>query len=328
VVVATVGRAERLAPFVDAVLCDPATRELIVVVDGPDHEAIAALGSLAGRWPNLRPVTLAHNRGQLGALDEGVRLARGEVVVLLDDDVLPAPGTIGGHLTHHQGSVGLVVVGAMPVAITERPQSAGTRLYAAEYLAHLAAIERGEANVLDVLWTGNVSLRRDDCRRIGLASPRFSAHYHADRDLGYRMAAAGLIGVYDPTLVATHMHARSDGEFLRDAERQGAGQVELHRSNACRLGPFRRGRLVEDLPVPMQLAVGVIGSTPAARPAGLGLMKLGRLLDATIPGLDASLRSAKLARRIMQWHGSRKVLGRRRTKPAPPERKDWTRPPL
>jgi GT2 family glycosyltransferase len=327
VVVATVGRAARLAPFVDAVLSDPATRELIVVVDGPDDESLNALRALARGRSKLRPVGLGH-RGQLAALDEGVRLATGEVVVLLDDDVIPAPGTIGGHLTHHQGSVGLVVVGTMPVAVTGVGQGAGTRLYASEYLAHLAAIERGEAGVLDRLWTGNISLRRDDCRRVGLASPFLSAHYHADRDLGYRLAAAGLVGVYDPTLIAAHLHARSDGDFLRDAERQGAGRVQLHRSNAARLGPFRLSQLVEDLPVPMQLAVGVIGSTPAARPAGLGLMRLGRLLDAAVPHLDASLHSAKLARRIMQWHGARRALGARGVTPASPDGKDWARRPL
>ncbi|MGH9093348.1 MAG: glycosyltransferase, partial [Acidimicrobiales bacterium] len=238
VVVATVGRPERLAELVDTVLADPGTTELLVVVDGPDLRSAARLHALAARRPRLRPLVVSR-RGQLGALDEGVRRARCEVVVLLDDDVLPAPGTVAGHLAHHRDHGGLVVAGPMPVA-TPRGDRAevATRLYATEYLAHLDALASGGVDPLDVLWTGNLSLRRRHCLAVGLASPGFRAHYHADTDLGFRLAAAGLEGRYDPQLLAHHRHRRDDRAFLRDAARQGEGRAALHRAHPGRMGPW------------------------------------------------------------------------------------------
>ncbi|HVX22207.1 MAG TPA: glycosyltransferase [Acidimicrobiales bacterium] len=301
-VLSTVGRADRLEGFVDAVLADPGTGELVVVVDGDDPASVATLGRLAATRPRLTAFAVPHC-GQLAALDQGVLRATGEVVVLLDDDVVPAPGTIGGHLAHHRGHRRLVVAGPMPVEV--RPgtvASVGTRLYAAEYRSHVAAIEQGHLDVLDALWTGNLSLRRDDCLAVGLRSAAFRAHYHADRDLGLRLAAAGLAGRFDPSLHAAHLHSRSDDAFLRDARRQGAGRAMLHEVHP-QLGRFTPRSLVADLPLPLQVACGVAGSTRAARPLASGLMAFGRL--ARRAGRSrAELAAAKVARRVMQWRGA------------------------
>ncbi|MGH9087410.1 MAG: glycosyltransferase, partial [Acidimicrobiales bacterium] len=317
VVLATVGRPERLALVVDAVLADPGTLELLVVVDGPDPASIEVLGELAATRPRLR--SLAVDRvGQLGALEAGVRHAAGEVVVLLDDDVVPAPGTITGHAAHHRHAEGLVVAGPMPVVVPDgKVTGIGTRLYAAEYDAHVAALLRGEHEVLDVLWTGNLSLRRSDCLRVGLRSPAFRAHYHADRDLGYRMAAAGMTGRFDPALAAAHRHDRTDAAFLRDAHRQGAGQMALHRVHGDRLGPFSVDCLVEDLPTPLRWVIVAVAATGHAGPAAARLLALGR----TARALGASRverAAAKMARRLMQCAGA--IAGEEGVPPRPSPR--------
>lgn len=307
VVVATLGRAGRLPGLVEAVLADPATSELVVVVDGPDPDSERTLARLAASRPRLRPVVIDH-RGHLGALEEGVRRAWGDVVVLLDDDVVPSPGTIGGHLAHHRRTGGLVVAGPMPVATAAGTLAGvGTRLYAADYLGHVAALERGDVRLLDAFWAGNVSLRRADCLRIGLASGEFRVFYHSDRDLGYRLADAGLVGVFDPALTAAHVHRRTDAEFLRDAARQGAGRVALHRAHPSRLGPFRIGELVQDLPRPARAAIRLAGGCPWATHIGTVLLAAGRHLDRMTGALETELEAAKLARRVMQWHGARRA---------------------
>jgi GT2 family glycosyltransferase len=302
VVVATVGRADRLARIVEAVLAEPATLELVVVVDGVDDRSWTVLQELAAGRPRLRPVAVEH-RGQLGALDAGVRLATGQVVVLLDDDVVPAPGTIAGHLAHHRSEPGLVVTGPMPVVPTGASPGVGTRLYAAEYRLHVAAIEDGTRGVLDSLWTGNVSMRRDDCLRIGLASPAFGSHYHADTDLGFRLAVAGMVGRFDPALEAAHLHTRTDRAFLRDAFQQGAGRAELHRVHPERMGPFSPGMLVADLPRALRAAVGAAGNRRVAGPTAAAILTAGRW-GARFGRTDLQLAAAKLARRIMQWRGA------------------------
>jgi GT2 family glycosyltransferase len=303
VVVATLGRPERLTRLVDTVLADPGTGELVVVVDGPDERSIQLLDSLVGERPRLRPLPMSH-RGQMGALDEGVRHARSDVVVLLDDDVLPGPGTIAGHLAHHRGHQGLVVAGSMPVAVPADGRAAvATRLYAAEYRAHTATIEAGTVDLLEGLWTGNVSLRRADCLAVGLASPAFPVYYHADTDLGFRLAEAGLVGRYDPTLTASHLHSRSDRAFRRDAARQGEGRAALHRAHPDRLGPWSPWLLVADLPPALRVPVAAAGTTRVGVPLAAGLMAGGRIC-ARMGLAGAELSAARVARRVMQWRGA------------------------
>jgi GT2 family glycosyltransferase len=319
-VLATVGRHERMKPFVEAVLRDEGVLELVVVVDGPDPATVLILEALAASRPRLRvlPVT---KRGQLACLDAGVQASWADVVVLLDDDVLPSPGMVSAHLRHHQEAPGLVVVGDFPVELPEGwHPSRGTRLYAAQYEKYRESVLRGEVRVLDELWTGNVSLRRSDCFAVGLANPTFPGDlYHADQDLGFRLSAAGLVGRFDPSLHAAHLHRRSDKEFLRDAGRQGAGRVALHRNHPDRLEPFQLRQVVESLPHPLRVVVAVCGSMPAGPAVARALMRVAapweRFASATKRG--EPLAPAKLAWRIMHWRGARRAManatGRRGT---------------
>lgn len=309
-VLATVGRPERLEPLVRAVLADPGVLELVVVVDGPDGPSIAVLDELAAGEPRLR-VLAVERGGQLAALDAGVRASGADVVVLLDDDVLPADGGVVAHLRHHQDAAGLVVVGSMPVEVPEGAvPSRGTRLYATDYRKHVESIRRGDVGVLEALWTGNWSMRRADCLRVGLANPAFPGHYHADWDLGLRLADAGFTGRFDPTLGAVHLHRRTDAEFLRDAARQGAGRVALHRAHPERLPPFRLPQLVATLPRPLRLFVAACGSTPAGPAVAGALMRLGEPWERATAriGRGDPLAPAKVARRIMHWHAARRAL--------------------
>ena len=66
--------------------------EVIVVVDGPDHETSAALGSV--RDDRLRVIALEASLGGSEARNIGVRAARGEWIGFLDDDDLWLPGKL------------------------------------------------------------------------------------------------------------------------------------------------------------------------------------------------------------------------------------------
>ena len=51
------------------------------------------------------------------ALDVGVQCSTGDVVLLMDDDVIAGPGLVSAHARRHAGADGLVVVGSMPVRL-------------------------------------------------------------------------------------------------------------------------------------------------------------------------------------------------------------------
>jgi hypothetical protein len=299
VILATRCRPTLVVEVVTAVLDDPAVLEVVAVIDGDDHASKAALEAVVSPGPQVKVFSTPHV-GQLAALDLGVEQAEGDVVLLLDDDVVPEPGLASGHARIHARRSGVVVMGSMPVELPEDAAvPVGTLLYAKEYEAHVRALEEGHYGTLDHLWTGNLSLPTADCRRVGLRSADFSASYHADLELGLRLRQAGLAGVFEPSLAARHLHRRADRAFLRDAQRSGAGQALLARLHPGEAFEGSPRRMTADLPPLLRGVVRSIGVSPAATPAAIALMAVGRLA-----GQRSAVASAKLARRLMLCHGA------------------------
>jgi glycosyltransferase involved in cell wall biosynthesis len=306
VVLATRQRPHLLGPLVEAVLSEPGALEVIVVVDGlDDRESADVLGQLSKTHDALA-YTCLEQGGQMKALEQGVLIARGDVVLLMDDDVLPIGPLAAGHARTHQGHDNLVVVGSMPVAVPDgsRPGVA-SRLYSMSYDGHCQRLAEGRAPVLDYLWMGNISIRRDRCLAVGVSSDLFVGPYFTDRDFGYRLADSGLVGVYDPSLRGAHLHSRSPDAFLRDALRQGSGLELLHRLYPDRLGPFDPRLVVEGLPYPAYLVLAKassMGWTPVR--TARTLLRIGIFAgEHNFERVETTL--GKMAQHLMQWHGAK-----------------------
>jgi hypothetical protein len=194
----------------------------------------------------------------------------------------------------------------MPVhGVTRTRGGVASRIYASAYNGHCDALDRDPSKILESLWTGNVSLRRDRCLEVGLVSETFVNSYHADRDLGYRLADQGYQGVFDRSLRAKHLHTRSPDAFLQDAFRQGAGLAALHRLYPDRLGPLTAETSAPDLPRLLRWPYGVLASTPTTRTysARILLRLSGMAGRVRLARLEEVL--AKLAQHLMHWHGVR-----------------------
>ena len=68
--------------------------EVVMVNDGSQDDSWGQLLSLSGQYPSLRCLNLMRNYGQHNALLAGVRAAKGEVVVTIDDDLQNPPEEI------------------------------------------------------------------------------------------------------------------------------------------------------------------------------------------------------------------------------------------
>jgi GT2 family glycosyltransferase len=295
VVVATRKRREMLRRFVGAVVAEPAVSEVIVVVDGDMDGSFELLQGLRLQHPTLRPLRTDH-RGQLGALELGVGESRSEVVLLMDDDVVAGPGLAAGHARHHAQSAEAVVVGYMPVAL-HAGVSPATRLYAAEYEEHCRQLESGRRAVLSALWLGNVSVRRDALLRLGISSAAFAEFWHSDTDLGLRLEAAGLQGVFDRGLVAAHHHARSADAFLRDASARGRSAWMLEQEHPDRFDSAHTLPRLDDLATPLRQAVSFLAHGQRAQWSSRGLMAVGAGVE-RLGFVGAATRAARVARRV------------------------------
>ena len=295
-VIPTFGRRDLLPGVIEPLLAEPATSEVVVVVDGSFDGSYPWLLERAEGDGRLRPFWI-ENRGENGAREAGVRAARGDVVLLLDDDVRAAAGLAEGHARHHAGSAGLVVLGYMPPLLPRErlPGDFTTRLYAREYEAVCRSYETSPDQILMSLWAGNMSLRREDAVAVMLGTKAPALPYHADRELGLRCLESGLRGAFDRSLRAEHLHTRSLDGFVADARSQGAGRVMLHRLHGDILGPFDPGP-----PAPVR---AMLRRTPAARATAAALRSATRCAGrARAFRLEELL--ARVLRRVEQQRGA------------------------
>lgn len=237
VIIPTRNRRHLLRRVLTPLLEDPATSEVIVVEDGGADGSWELITEWSGNEPRLK-ATRTSGIGCPAARQAGFKLARGDIVLLLDDDVIGEPGLVSGHLRFHATAGGDVVVGYMPVLVDDvGSQGFATKLYAETYEKHCRSWEQDPREILRRLWNGNVSVRRGLLERAGGPGGPLT-FYGEDRDLGLRLLRAGGEAVFVRSLAAVHLHHRTALTFAREGFDQGRGVRLLHDLHGDILGGF------------------------------------------------------------------------------------------
>lgn len=308
VVIPTRDRRVRLSALVDRLLADPGDHEIVVVDDGSTDGTWSMLEEYARRTGRVVPVQ-GPSAGAAAARLAGARRATGDVVVLLDDDVMPEPGLVAGHLAHHQREDDLLVQGYMPTTVPDPLPRGGfaTLLYAQEYERSCEGYDADHGLVLTALWMGNISLPRS---RFVEASenPRMSTFRfrHEDRILGLVLKDLGLRGVFDRGIVAHHIHARPLDAFLRDCFENGRGREAIHRLYPDVVPEPSTEVYLDGLPGPARSVVAATRHEPVRR-AVLGTLRGGITAAGALGVRGGELQLARIARKVEQLHGAREL---------------------
>jgi glycosyltransferase involved in cell wall biosynthesis len=278
VVIPTYQRRDVVLRSVEA-LCSQdldAPFEVITIVDGSTDGSAAALRELETPFPLF--VVEQENVGRANACNRGAALARGEMLLFLDDDMEADPSLLEQHERSHREGAD-VVVGHIPL----HPDSPQTFLSAAvaawaEGRAHLIC-ERGGELELDDLLSGQLSLRRDVFWHVGGFDAMFNRsglYGGEDLDFGRRLLDAGYRVVFNPNAISLQRYVVTPRQYLRQWRQAGRASVLLARAHpdqaqiVFRRHETRLWRLVgQPLRVPLREAV--LAAAPLApRNARLG----------------------------------------------------------
>jgi glycosyltransferase involved in cell wall biosynthesis len=263
VLLATYNRRRLLPRVLEPILADPGAEEVVVVVDGCDDGSLELLQEMAQRDPRLRPHYVT-NGGAARALLAGARVARGDVLVILDDDEILEPGAVTGHLRHHDGADDLIVVGFvdMNLPARRRPGDFSRYLYAKQYERDCEAWESDPGGILLNLWGGFISMGRENFIHAMETAHEFVDGYHYDLDFGARCTELGLRARFDPTLRALHLYERDGSAYLRDAGSSGRNRILIHRAHPTVLPPIDPGFVEQGLPAVGRTALRLIMRYP------------------------------------------------------------------
>lgn len=232
----TYNRAERLGVLLESIeevlaiaQIDPASIEVVVVIDGSTDETYLVLEDKAKNFPSELRFVWQENAGLAAARNALVRLANGHIVWFLDDDLLISLGALEGHL---QADRLIAEVLSGPSHIVTDYE--GISLFYEWRWNQLR--EAGFVTNPEHLSFANTSAPRALLQKHPF-DESFVDYGFEDYELGLRMIEAGVIIAYAHDAKVDHHFERSAYEMLKNARGEGVNR-SLLRSIHPEVGAF------------------------------------------------------------------------------------------
>ncbi len=254
--------------------------ELLLIDQTPRHEpgTESRLSELADagrlRWLRLAKPNLT------GAMNRGLLEAHGELVLYIDDDIIPAPALLIGHLqAHAQNPQAWAVVGQV-LQPDQRPETHPHRPRGSALWRDLDFAFNGtEPAWIENVMAGNLSLKRERALALGGFDERFPPPVASrfETEFAKRLVVAGGRIYFAPEASIHHLAAASGGTRSRGSHLTSAspryGVGDCYYALRCGRGwdrvwyllrkPFREVRTRFHLRHPWWIPVKLVGEVRA-----------------------------------------------------------------
>lgn len=187
-------------------------KELIVIDDKSTDGSYEFLKSFKDEHSNADiKIKLGQNNKNLGfssTVNSGVKIAGGEIVILLNTDVNPQADFIEPLLSHFKDP-GVFAVGCMDESLENGSvvlRGRGVGMWQRGFLVHSAgSLDKG-----DTLWVsgGSGAFRRSIWEDLGGLEELYNPFYWEDIDLSYRAIKSGYKVVFEKKSIVRHEHEK------------------------------------------------------------------------------------------------------------------------
>ena len=187
--------------------------EVIVVDDGSGDATPQRLQAIAG----LRYHRRARNGGFIAACNDGARMARGEVLVFLNNDTVPQPGWLDALVDTFTEIPAAGLAGAQLRYPDGRLQEAGGVVFADgnawNYGRHASPDDPRYAYLreADYLSGAAIAIPRTLFEAVDGFDDHYAPAYYEDTDLAFKVRAAGYKVIYQPRAVVVHEEGATAG---------------------------------------------------------------------------------------------------------------------
>jgi len=262
--------------------------ETIVVDDASPDDTATVLASVDG----LRLLRNSENLGFIGSCNAGAAQARGEYLVLLNNDTQVTAGWMDALLGCFAERPDCGIAGSRLIYPDGRLQEAGALVFGDGSAWNYGRFEPRDATAFryrrrtDYVSGAALMIRREVFERIGGLDPRYAPAYYEDADLGFAVRRLGLEVWYEPASTVVHCEGISAGTDL------DAGMKRHQRPNQARFVDKWKAELANQPPpgTPLEHAVHwrrrgrvlVVDTTvpdPSRDSGSLRMCEILRLLD-------------------------------------------------
>ncbi len=224
VIIPTYNRRAILKKTINAYTHQSADNQIleILVVDDGSTDGTRELVSEFAATSDV-PVRYLHqeNSGLAAARNHGLREARGELVLLTDDDIIPTPGATAGHAAWHRKYPDLKtgVVGNLQYSPEVHPTPFQQWWGQSGVRYRPPCLFPGQSVALWNMQFGYTSLKLEFVKELGLFDERFRSFGHEDNEFAYRLVKSGGKVLFNPDALAYHYKRVTFSEACRAMEK-------------------------------------------------------------------------------------------------------------
>jgi GT2 family glycosyltransferase len=192
--------------------------EIIVVDDASTDDTPSRMLHLAQQDERIKSVRNAENLGFVGTCNRGAELARGDILIFLNNDTLPQPGWLEPLLSIFENYTDAGAVGGKLVYPDGRLQEAGGVIFSDGSAANMG---RGDFEIdaplynyvrqVDYVTGALIATPRKLFEQLGGLDLRYRPIYYEETDYCFRVREAGFKVYYQPLSVVIHLEGVTCG---------------------------------------------------------------------------------------------------------------------
>lgn len=176
----------------------------IIIVD--DASTDGSSEYIIKKFPTIKLIQRTKNNGYASSINDGVQAATGDLVILLNHDVIPDHDFIR-YLLPHFKDINTFAVGCLEKSREGNStvlRGRGIGSFEKGFLVH----KRGEINKYTTLWVsgGAAIFRKSIWERLGGLYTVYNPFYWEDIDISYRAQKTGYKIFFEPRSIIIHEH--------------------------------------------------------------------------------------------------------------------------
>lgn len=203
------------------------TMEVIIVADGCTDDTVQMLNEYNNQASFSLVVTETKQLGPGAARNAGADLARGGILIFLDDDIQASPQLVEAHYQSHQPGLDRVVIGYLPPVLQTQSGLFKVELHGWWEGMFSPMRHPGHRFTFTDLLSGNFSIRLDLFQDLGGFNPELKCH--EDYEFGYRLIQKGVTFIYNEDAVGHHLDSTTLEGALQRKYQEGIADVMIGR---------------------------------------------------------------------------------------------------
>jgi len=180
-------------------------KEIIVVDNGSQDGSVALLKILQKQYSQLKTIFNSKNLGLARAVNQGAKIAKGEIVVLLNNDVVPEEDFLKPLVKDFEEEK------VFAVSLNEPQWSWAKGKWVNGFVEHQLGPKAKTKHLSFWANGGSAAFRRSTWLKLGGLDEMFAPFYWEDIDLSYRAWKRGYKVLWEPQSIVHHQHEGTIG---------------------------------------------------------------------------------------------------------------------